>query len=212
MSQYPEDEFDVAGRDRGPQGVHREPRSLLRTLAPFLAVIVIVPLLAWGAVSLLGGGDAGPGADPAPVETTTESAEPSEEPTSEESTDEETSPEEPTSEEPGDEETTPEEETTEPDDDPVLTTSISVLNGAGINGLAGDVAAELGEAGFTTVGAADYGAGSPDVTTLYYRNADLAPTAEAVGELLGIDNLLEAPSATQNVEIAIVLRGDFAGR
>ena len=204
MSQYPEDEFDAAGRDRGPQGVHREPRSLLRALAPFLAVIVIVPLLAWGAVSLLAGNDGEPAADPAPVEIT---AEPSDEATSEE----ETSSEEPTAEE-TEEETTPEEETTEPDDEAVLTTSISVLNGAGINGLAGDVAAQLGEAGFTTVGAADYGAGSPEVTTLYYRNADLAATAEAIGELLGVDNLVEAPSATQNVEIALVLRGDFAGR
>ncbi|WP_152192573.1 LytR C-terminal domain-containing protein [Georgenia satyanarayanai] len=206
MSQYPEDEFDVAGRDRGPQGVHREPRSLLRALAPFLAVIIIVPLLAWGAVSLLNGADDDPGADPAPVETTTapadpEPAEPTEDPEGE-----------PTDEEPAEEETTPEEETTEPVDEPVLTASISVLNGAGINGLAGDVAAELGEAGFTTVGAADYGSGSPDVTTLYYRNADLAATAEAIGELLDIDNLVEAPSATQNVEIAIVLRGDFAAR
>lgn len=205
MSQYPEDEFDVAGRDRGPQGVHREPRSLLRALAPFLAVIVIVPLLAWGAVSLLAGGEGDPGADPAPapVETTAE-------PTDEATSDEEPSAEEETTE--TEEETTPEEGTTEPDDDAVLTTSISVLNGAGINGLAGDVAAQLGEAGFTTVGAADYGSGSPEVTTLYYRNADLAPTAEAIGELLGIDNLVEAPSATQNVEIALVLRGDFAGR
>lgn len=190
--------------------MHRAPRSLLRALAPFLAVIVIVPLLAWGAVSLLDGGDGGDGgteADPAPVETTTQAAEPTDDATTEEEpTDEESTSEEPTEEE------TAEEETTEPEGEPVLTTSISVLNGAGINGLAGDVAAELGEAGFTTVGAADYGSGSPDVTTLYYRNADLAATAEAIGELIGIDNLVEAPSATQNVEVAIVLRGDFAGR
>lgn len=208
MSQYPEDEFDVAGRDRGPQGVHREPRSLLRALTPFLAVIVIVPLLAWGMVSLLSGGDEDTQADPAPapVETTTE---PTEEPTSEDEVTEEEPTDEPTD-EPTEEETTPEEETTEPDDEVVLTASVSVLNGAGINGLAGDVAAELGAAGFTSVGAADYGAGTPEVTTLYYRNADLAATAEAIGELLGIDTLVEAPSATQNVEIAIVLRGDFA--
>src|SRR5690606_6070265 len=110
--------------------------------------------------------------------------------------------------------TASEEATTEPGPgaDVVLTTSVSVLNGAGVSGLAGDVAAVLQEAGFTSVGAADYTAGSPDVTTLYYRNAELAPTAQAIGELAGIDNLVEAPSATQNVEIAIVLRGDYTGR
>src|SRR5690606_41743341 len=54
--------------------------------------------------------------------------------------------------------TASEEATTEPgpDADVVLTTSVSVLNGAGVSGLAGDVAAVLQEAGFTSVGAADY--------------------------------------------------------
>lgn len=198
MSQYPEDEFDVAARQRGPEGVHRAPQSLLRALAPFIAVIVIVPLLAWGAVSLLGGGgDGDPEAAPTGPAAT---AEPSEEPTAPDATAEETTPEE-----------DPEEETTEPGlgEDVVLETSISVLNGARVGGLAAEVAAELTDAGFTTVGAADYGAAAPDVTTLYYRNADLAPTAEAIGELIGIDNLVEAPSATRNVEIAIVLRADY---
>lgn len=201
MSQYPEDEFDVAGRDRSPEGVHREPPSVWRALAPFLAVIVVVPLLAWGAVSLLSGGDGEePQADPTPVATVA----PTDEPTTDGGT----------TEEPTDEPTTPEEETTEPGPsaDAILTTSVSVLNGAGVSGLAGEVAAVLQEAGFTSVGAADYTAGSPDVTTLYYRNAELAPTAQAIGELAGIDNLVEAPSATQNVEIAIVLRGDYTGR
>lgn len=200
MSQYPEDEFDVAGRDRGPEGVHREPPSLWRALAPFLAVIVVVPLLAWGAVSLLSGGDGQePQADPTPVTTVAPTDAPTEGGTTGEPTGEPTASEEATS-EPG------------PDADVVLTTSVSVLNGAGVSGLAGDVATVLQEAGFTSVGAADYTAGSPDVTTLYYRNAELAPTAQAIGELAGIDNLVEAPSATQNVEIAIVLRGDYTGR
>ena len=197
MSQYPEDEFDVAARQRGPEGVHRAPPSLLRALAPFIAVIVIVPLLAWGAVSLLGAGDGEPEAAPT---TPAATVEPTEDPATEGSTEEETTAEE-----------EPDEETSEPGlgEDVVLSTSVSVLNGAGIGGLAGEVAAELTDAGFTAVGAADYGAASPDVTTLYYRNGDLAATAEAIGELVGIDNLVEAPSATRNVEIAIVLRADY---
>ena len=113
-------------------------------------------------------------------------------------------------EEPTSEEATTEEATDEDTGaDVILTTSISVLNGTGVSGIAGEQAAILEEEGFTSVGAADYGSSAPDVTTLYYRNADLAPTAEAIGELLGIDNVVEAASATQNVEIAIVLRPDF---
>lgn len=203
MSEYPEDEFDAAGRDRGPQGVHREPQSLLRALAPFLAVLVLVPLLAWGTVSLLAGGDReDPQAQPvpAPVESTTG---PTETPTEGAPTGEAPAP--------TDEETTPE-ETEEPEGEVVLTASVSVLNGAGVNGLAGRLAGELSAAGFTTVGAADYTAGTPDVTTLYYRSPELAATAREIGEVLGIENLVEAPSATQNVEIAVVLRADYAGR
>ncbi|WP_324650487.1 LytR C-terminal domain-containing protein [Georgenia sp. H159] len=209
MSQYPEDEFDVAGRERGPQGVHREPPSLLRSLAPFIAVIIIVPLLAWGVVSLIGD-DGGNGGEPAATPTAEATVDPTGDPTGEPATTE--PPDEGTT--PAEEEPTADEETTEPGagEDVILTTSVSVLNGAGISGIAGDAASQLTAEGFTSVGAADYGAAEPTATTLYYRNAELAPTAEAIGELLGISNLVEAPSATQNVEIAIVLRADFADR
>ncbi|MEE6281470.1 LytR C-terminal domain-containing protein [Georgenia sunbinii] len=203
MSEYPEDEFDIAGDERAPQGTHRAPRSPWRALLPYLLVIVLVPLLAWGAVGLLGGGNDGAGDD------TPTAAEPTAEPTDvPDETDEPTDDPDPETTEPAE----PEEPTTDDDGlgaDVITSTSISVLNGASIAGVAGDAAADLTDAGFTAVSASDYGAGSPDVTTLYYRNADLAPTAEAVGEILGIDNLVELASATQNVEIAIVLRADF---
>lgn len=199
MSEY-EDEFDVAGRERGPEGVHREPRSLLRTLLPYLAVIVLVPFLAWGVVALISGG--GDSSEDAPQATAppTEQVEP---------TDDATEPEGTTP--PGETTDPTTEATTEPGlgADVVETASISVLNGTSTSGFAAENAALLEEAGFTTVGAADYGSGSPDVTTLYYRNAELAPTAEAIGEVLGITNLVELASATQNVEIAIVLRADL---
>lgn len=202
MSQYPEDEFDVAGRERAPQGTHRAPRNPWRALLPYALVIVLVPLLAWGAVGLLGsGGGTGDGGDAQDTETTAP-------PTAEETT-------EPADEEPTDAEGTTEgEEGESPDEglpaDVITTTSISVLNGAGISGIAAEAAGQLTDAGFTDVVAADYGASAPEATTLYYRNADLAPTAEAIGDLLGIETLVELASATQNVEIAIVLRADFA--
>jgi len=53
--EYPEDEFDAAD-DEGPVpvGVHRAPVPGWRSWVPLLAVLIIVPLLAWGAVQLLG--------------------------------------------------------------------------------------------------------------------------------------------------------------
>lgn len=206
---YPEDEFDVAGRDRTPQGVHRGPRSLMRTLLPILAVVVLAPLLAWGAISLLG--DDG---EPAPVATTPAaqgSAEVTGEPTEGDAgeTGGEPAEEQPTEAEPTEEEPTEEETTEEPVGQVEYGTAIAVLNGAGINGLAGDVVGTLAAEGFTGGVADDYASGAPATTTLYYNNAGLQATAEEVARILNIGTVVESSSATQ--AIAIVLRSDFQG-
>ncbi|MFD1717544.1 LytR C-terminal domain-containing protein [Georgenia deserti] len=197
--EYPEDEFDVAGRERSPQGVHRGARPLWRTLLPVVAVIVLAPLLAWGAIQLLGGSD-----DPAPTagatETTDEATEDeaTEEATEDETTEEAT--EEETTEEPTEEETT---------EDVQYDTTITVLNGAGIGGLAGQTVEQLAGEGFTNGVASDYTSAVPETTTLYYNNAELEPTAQEVASVLGITNVVESAGATE--AIAIVLRSDFAG-
>ncbi|MDD9207040.1 LytR C-terminal domain-containing protein, partial [Georgenia sp. 10Sc9-8] len=118
--------------------------------------------------------------------------------------------EEPAEEEPAEEEPA-EEEPAEEDGEVDFTASIAVLNGTGIGGLAGEVAQAIGAEGFSQVGASNYGAAAPETTTLYYNNASLAATAQAVGEAAGISNLQELPGATENVDIAIVLRNDYAG-
>ena len=52
---YPPDEFDASSDDGpAPIGVHRAPVPAWRAWLPLLAILVIVPLLAWGAVALLG--------------------------------------------------------------------------------------------------------------------------------------------------------------
>lgn len=208
---YPEDEFDVAGRERGPRGSHRRPRPLWRTLLPFLVVIVAAPLLAWGAVSLLSGGDddPAPAAQPTASAPAAETTAPEGEPTAEPPAGEPTEPTEPAA-EPTDEETTAEEETTEAADVD-YTVTISVLNGAGVSGLAGSAVEQLAGAGFANGVADNYGAAAPESTTLYYNNAGLEATARAVAEALGIASVVESASATTTVDIAIVLRGDFAG-
>lgn len=210
-----EDEFDVAGRDRAPEGVHRSPRPLWRALLPVIAVIVLAPLLAWGAISLLGGGE-----DPAAAPTATATAGATEggtegateggtESATEGATEGGTATAEPTgaaSEEPAATQT-PEE--TEPAANVELGTPIAVLNGAGVGGLAGEVVGRLAAEGFTGGVADNYASATPATTTLYYNNAGLQATAEEVASVLGITNLVESASATQ--AIAIVLRADFTG-
>lgn len=195
---YPEDEFDRAGRDRTPQGVHRAPRSIWRTLLPVIAVVVLAPLLAWGAITLLGGTGADPQATPSEAATAGSAA----------PTDAATTAPGATTDAPAETTEPPAEE--EPPAAPVDTAaSIAVLNGAGVNGLAGDIVGRLADAGFANGTAADYGAAEPQGTTLYYNNAELAATARAVGEALGITEIVESAGATSTTDIAIVLRSDF---
>ena len=52
---YPPDEFDAPPDPDSPRGVHRAPRSAWSRWWPFVAVIVIVPLVAWAAVTYLAG-------------------------------------------------------------------------------------------------------------------------------------------------------------
>ena len=49
---YPEDEFDQIGRDL-PAGVHRASKSTFSKVLPFLIVLIVMPLLAWGVVGLV---------------------------------------------------------------------------------------------------------------------------------------------------------------
>lgn len=194
---YPEDEFDTLGEDRAPQGVHRAPLPRWRQLLPFLIVLVLAPTLAFVAVRALTGDGGGA---PDPTTTVTQA------PTSEAPTDEAT---EETS-EPADEETTATEEpTTEEAADLDRSIGIWVLNGSGVSGLAADTVAVLEEDGWTGASAADYGRAQPSATTLFYDNADQAEEAAAVGELLGISNLVENADAADG-DIVIVLRSDFS--
>ncbi|MGM0385606.1 MAG: LytR C-terminal domain-containing protein [Actinomycetota bacterium] len=201
MSRYPEDEFDLAARNRGPKGVHRQAESTFRRLLPFLVVIVAAPLLAWGVLSLLnqdgddGAPVASPSASPSAPETASETT-PATEPTAEPTT------------------TTEPTESPEPSPTPteeaepvVFDAPVAVLNGAGVAGIAGRTADRLTAAGFTAVTPGDYASAQPTATTIFYNNSELAATAQAIGAELGIDLMVELASATDS--IVVVLRPDF---
>lgn len=206
MSRYPEDEFDIAARSRGPKGVHRQAEGAFRRLLPFLVVIVAAPLLAWGLLSLLNQDDDGaPVATPSPTAAATGQAtgqatatgEPTPTPTPTPSA----TPEATESPEPTPSPTGEAEEAVE------FATPVAVLNGAGVAGIAGRTADRLAEAGFTAVTPGNYANAQPTATTIFYNNAELAGTAQAIGAELGIDLLVELASATDSV--VVVLRADF---
>lgn len=199
MSQYPEDEFDRAAKDRGPKGVHRPAEKMSRKVLPWIVVIVAAPLLAWGAIELIGGGDSD---SPTAAATTSSSAQTeSVEPTTESV--------EPTTEAA----TTPAEQTesvepTTVEPEIAYATPVSVLNGAGVSGLAGRVTETLTAAGFTQVTAGNYQAAAPTVTEVFYRTAELQDTAQAIADQLGITTVSQLDSASN--DIVVVLRSDFS--
>lgn len=217
---YEEDEFDVLGADRTPQGVHRAPVSRWRQLLPFAVVIVLAPLLAWVGVSALSGNFGGDAEDPPPVTATEEQdgeGEDGEGAAGEEADGEGTetddgAAEENGTEENGTDETDDAEETEEPTDEELdldRNVRVLVLNGTSTAGLAGSAANVLTTEGWTNTATADYGQAQPAVTTLYYHDALVAEEAEAVAADLGIEATVESASAASQ-GVVIVLRDDFA--
>ncbi|MGK2349571.1 LytR C-terminal domain-containing protein [Actinomyces sp. W5033] len=200
MSQYayPEDEFDAKGDDGTvPVGVHRAPVPAWRSWLPLLLIIIIVPLLAWGAVAVLGSRSALPSSvtGTAPAEATQDTATP--EPSATAQTQ---APAEP--------------ETGAPTEQPAaadLTTRITVHNGTATNGLAARTADRLSNAGYTsvTVSPGAYQESEPAVTTIYYSAPEHAATAQAAAEALGIASVVEDPAMAVSNPLVIVLRDDF---
>lgn len=195
---YPDDEFDrAADADPDvPRGVHRAPRSTWSRWWPFLAVVVLAPLLAFGAVTVWGMvndssmNDAKDSGVTAPEDNeTSDPGDGTEAPADGTGTGTE---EPPATAEP-------------PAPTPVLTTPVQVLNGAGIKGLAGDQAKKLTDAGFTTVDTGNVTGTKPAQNTVYYASEDLKDTATAVGQTLGVTTVTLSPTdAGDGISVVLV--------
>jgi hypothetical protein len=179
---YPDDEFDAAAGHDVPRGVHREPRSGWSRWWPFVVVIVVAPLLAYGAVTLVthqngsssgnqAAVDDGTGANDgsSPTETATAPA------------------------------VAP---TTSPTNVPTQTqtaaaqlgTPVVILNAAKIQGLAGRAATKLQGAGFTAVTTGNSTGTAPSASTVYYTKADLQATAAKAAQALKITTVTLDPT------------------
>jgi len=196
---YPEDEFDAPPDPTAPRGVHRAPRSAWSRWWPFLAVLVLAPALAYGIVAFATrGGDlplsSGGGSDADDTPTATAPATPGGEATDGEEPDGEAT--EPASEEPTQEETV----APEPD----LTTSVTVYNAAGIQGLAAKGAERLGAAGFSQVTPTNFTGTKPAESTVYYATDEDQPAAELVASTLGVP-VIQLDPAQAPTGIVVVL-------
>ena len=203
-SAYPKDEFDDI-QDGGPVGVHRKPSSRWRPVLPFLIVLVVVPLLAWGVASLIQRN--------VPDEVAEEVIEviPQSEPQSEGIEEEVVLPE---SEVPTaapdslDEAEQPEEpETNQPDTDiPVnYGASIGVFNASGVQGYAANIVGDLAAHGFNNAFADNANNWGVDQNTVFYANDSSLSTAQQIAADLGFGAVVQDPSNMGDLEILVLL-------
>ena len=202
---YPEDEFDV-GDDDGPVpvGVHRAQVPRWRSWVPLLAIIIIVPALAWGAVTLFLNSSGGSGSSDAVSSSQpaqggqaggnknadskgdkgdkggAASAKPSASASASGNVD--------------------------------FNTGVSVANGTNTDGLAKGASEKLTNGGFTAVEVIPgiYENAEPAKSTVYFSSPQARPAAEEVGKRLGISNVVEGTAEnTQGASIAVILRDDY---
>ena len=184
---YPEDEFDVPNPDAA-RGVHRAPRSAWSRWWPFLAVLIIAPVIAYGVVTLLARNDdlptnqASPGASPAATDGATA-------PADDAATGDATA-------------------DVPPADDAApavnLAAPVEVLNAAKVSGLAAAEAAKLTSAGFTAVTTGNFTGTKPADSVVYYASEDLAPTAQLAASTLGITTVtLSAADAGTGISVVL---------
>ena len=202
---YPEDEFDV-GDDDGPVpvGVHRAQVPRWRSWVPLLAIIIIVPALAWGAVTLFLNSSGGSGSSDAVSSSQpaqggqaggnknadskgdkgdkggAASAKPSASASASGNVD--------------------------------FNTGVSVANGTNTDGLAKGASEKLTNGGFTAVEviAGVYENAEPTTSTVYFSSPEARPAAEEVGKRLGISNVVEGTAEnTQGAPVAVILRDDY---
>lgn len=179
---YPPDEFDAPRSPDAPRDPYLAPRSWWSRWWPFVAVLVVFPVLAFALVNLAARFDSLPiGGDSSASETASDT-----------STDAAS--------------TAPTETGTEaaetPAETPVATadlaTPVVVYNAAGIAGLAASTAETLTTAGFTAVTTGNQDAGDLTESVVYYGSDALKPTADLVAQTLGITtvtlSLAESPS------------------
>lgn len=196
---YPPDEFDGAAASAGPRGVHRTPRTWWSRWWPFVVAVVLFPVLAYAAVTVISDGVDLPwqGSETATEDTagtddaTGGAADPTEEAT-----------------EPAEEATpTP---TPEPTPDAVvdLARAVEVFNATTTSGLASSAKDAVEAAGFTNVSSGNWDGDDQAATVVYYPAAADVATAQAVAAALGIAAVEESVDLAPE-GIVVVLADDF---
>ena len=203
---YPEDEFDV-GDDDGPVpvGVHRAQVPRWRSWVPLLAIIVIVPALAWGAVTLFLNGSGGSGSSDAVSSTQpAQGGQAGGNKNADKNADSANNKAGAASAKPS--------ASASPSGNVDFTTRVTVANGTNTDGLAKGASEKLTNGGFTAVEVIPgiYENAEPAKSTVYFSSPEARTAAQEIGKRLGISNVVEGTAEnTQDAPIAVILRDDY---
>ncbi|WP_073713692.1 LytR C-terminal domain-containing protein [Boudabousia liubingyangii] len=196
---YEPDEFDEAAQN-GPRGVHRAPEPWWRWMVPFLVVLLLVPIVAWGSMYLLtnNGADLPSRLKPSTAESTVSAT-----------TEAAPSAEAPKADEPAKPVEATQEATEEKPAADKANADIVVLNGASVNGLAASVVAKLKDAGFKEGTAANANGWASKTSVVYYPSDEYKALAEEAAKTLGIEEVKSYPEAPNKKGITVLLRKDY---
>ncbi len=207
---YPEDEFDV-GEDEGPVpvGVHRAQVPRWRSWVPLLAIIIIVPALAWGAVTLFLNGSGGGSSDAASSAQPSQNGQAAKSRGSDAKSGGASKPADGKSASSSAQPSASASASASGNVD--FTTGITVFNGTDTNGLAKGASDKLTNGGFTVVEVSPgiYENAEPAKSTIYFSSPENRPAAEEVGKKLGITNIVESAENAQSNPIVVILRADY---
>lgn len=203
---YPEDEFDV-GDDDGPVpvGVHRAQVPRWRSWVPLLAIIIIVPALAWGAVTLFLNGAGGSGSSGA-----ASSSQPAQ--SGQAGGNKNAGNKADNADNKGGAASAKPSASASPSGNVDFTTRVTVANGTNTDGLAKGASEKLTNGGFTAVEVIPgiYENAEPAKSTVYFSSPEARTAAEEIGKRLGISNVVEGTAEnTQGAPIAVILRDDY---
>jgi len=236
---YAEDEFDVVDDADRPAAAHRRRRSGWRFVLVLVIVAVVAGLLAYGAVLVvpklapdgiaakIGATTAGtPSSTGAASSTdaqsdgtgTTDDESGSPDAASPDASDDATGGtgkddsaadegSDPASDEPTGKDEPTKEDT--PSAEPVLSTSVRVLNATRTKGLAATGASTLTSKGWTAVTAANYTGTPVSSSVVYYKADDDKATAKAAAEALGISRVVQVDSLS--APVVAILASDYSG-
>ena len=205
---YPEDEFDV-GDDDGPVpvGVHRAQVPRWRSWVPLLAIIIIVPALAWGAVTLFLNSSGGSGSSDA-----VSSSQPAQGGQAGGNKNADSKGDKGDKGDKGGAASAKPSASASASGNVDFNTGVSVANGTNTDGLAKGASEKLTNGGFTAVEVIPgiYENAEPAKSTVYFSSPEARTAAEEIGKRLGISNVVEGTAEnTQGASIAVILRDDY---